>query len=112
MSEVGKLREFVTVEVPTETPDNYGGFTVTWATLAQAWAKVSDQSANHAYHAESLEHRISHKITVREKDVVGINIKCRIIWETRTFHIHGISDPSERDRFLELRCEEGDGAAS
>jgi SPP1 family predicted phage head-tail adaptor len=110
MREIGKLREYIAVENPTETPDSVGGYTVTWSTFANVWAKIEPTNSQHQYHSENLEYRVTHKITIRE--LAGLNIKMRISFENRIFHIRGFRDILERDRFQELLCEEGSGVAS
>lgn len=109
---IGKLREYVTIETPTETADadGTGGFTVSWSTFASVWAKISPVSARVVRSADNNEHRVTHKIRIRE--LAGVTQKMRIAFEGRIFHVRGIADPEERDRFLDLYCEEGDGVAS
>lgn len=107
---LGKLREYVTIEQPTETEDGHGGFAVTWSTFAQVWARIDPVAQRHDYHGDALERRVTHKIIIRE--LSDLTIKMRISFESRIFHILGFADMEERDRFVEIKCHEGDGVAS
>ena len=102
---IGAMRHRITIETPTRVSDGMGGATITWATHATAWSKVEPMSANQVFWARHLEHRVTHKITLRY--VAGITSDMRVSFESRIFHIKGIRDLEERNRFIELTCEEG-----
>lgn len=109
---VGKLREYVAIEQPQETPDTdgLGGIAVFWVPFAFAWARITPVAARTVRAADGNEHRVTHKIRIRE--LPGLTQKMRVLFEGRTFQIRGVLDPEERDRFHDLLCEEGDGVAS
>lgn len=107
---IGKLREYITIETPSESDDGYGGKTVTWSTHASVWAKIDPISAAQTWHADNLEHRVTHKVTIRE--LSGVTAKMRISWESRTFYIRHFREILERDRFVEILAEEGTGVLS
>jgi SPP1 family predicted phage head-tail adaptor len=109
---IGSLREYITIETPTEVDDGQGtgGFTVSWSTFSTAWAQIKPWKSFTMRGADNNEHKITHRIRVRE--LAGISQKMRVSFEGRIFHIHGFYDPGERDRFTDMLCEEGDGVAS
>jgi len=102
---IGKLRERVTIEQPTRASDGQGGYTETWSTLATVWAAIKPVTARETYFGHKLEHRVTHKITIRYRSDIAIQM--RIAQGTRYFQIHGYKNVDERNRFLELLCEEG-----
>lgn len=107
---IGKLREYITIQTPTESDDGYGGKTVSWSTHAQVWAKIDPVSASQKWHAETLEHNVTHRITVRE--VSGLASNMRISWESRVFYVRHFREILERDRWVEILAEEGVGVLS
>ena len=102
----GQLREYITIQTPTRTTDSHGGATVTWATHYQTWANIEPVSAGQQWFGEQLEHRVAHRVWVREPQS-SLNTKMRISWDSRIFHIHGFKDLMEGSRFTELQVEEG-----
>lgn len=101
----GDLRHKITIEQVTRVSDGQGGFTETWSTFAAPWAKVEPLSAGQKLWAESLQHRISHKVTTRY--FAGVTSDMRITWGSRVFHIKGIRNLEEKSRWLEISAEEG-----
>jgi len=104
--EAGKLRHPVTIQTPTRTKDDLGGYTETWATLTETWAWVSPVSGAYAERlvGAKVAAATTHLITIRY--VAGVTTSCRIVFGTRTFDVRGISNLDERDKTLMLACEE------
>lgn len=102
---VGEMKHRITIETPTRSTDGIGGFTSTWATFASAWASITPVAAREDFHASRLEHRVTHKIMIRY--VASVTSNMRVVFGSRTFQIKGIKNLEERNRFLELKCEEG-----
>lgn len=107
-TKTGHLRELITIEQPTRTTDNQGGATIAWSTFSQVWARIEPLSASQVLFSQSLQHRITHRVTIRE--LSGVTTAMRITYGSRTFQIHGIRDLEEKNRFVEIAAEEGAGA--
>lgn len=103
--ESGQLRSRVQIQTRTRTTDSMGGATVTWAEHTSTWAEIVPKGANEAFWAKHLEHRVTHKITIRY--LSGITSDMRILFGTRVFQIKGILNWEEKNRYLILSCEEG-----
>lgn len=100
-----QLDKRITLETPTRTDDGIGGGDITWATFQGAWAKIEPKSANDAFWAKHLEHRVTHKVIIRY--VAGVTSKMRVKYGSRYFAIKGVKNVDEASQFLELNCEEG-----
>ena len=50
---------------------------------------------------------MTHRVTIRHRDAV--TAKMRLKFGTRILNIRAVVNPSERNRTLELLCEEGVG---
>ena len=105
MYRIGNLRYKVDLQGPTRTADGAGGYTEAFTTKAQLYADIRPQNALESYRQGQLQEKVTHKITIRYRS--DINASYKIVYESRTFHIKGIKNMRERDRFLELLCEEG-----
>jgi SPP1 family predicted phage head-tail adaptor len=101
---IGELRHRVRLQARELTGDGGGGFTESWSDLAEIWADIQPVSGNEIGLGEQLQHRISHEVMIRYR--LGVQPGQRLIHDGRTLYIMGIVNPSERNAFLTLRCEE------
>lgn len=102
---VGQLRHYITIESRTLTSDQQGGSTEAWATFANAWAKIEPMSPKQIWYSEQLQHRVTHKFTIRY--IANFDSDMRISFDSRTFHVQGFKDPDELKQWLEISVEEG-----
>lgn len=102
----GKLRNPIEIQQLTNTPDGQGGFNTTWATIyPNVMAKIKPVSGGERMRAMQLNATISHRIFLRYID--GIKPAMRVKFGDRLFQIRLPLNLEERDRWLELHCEEG-----
>lgn len=99
------LRWRITIEQLVLSDDGQGGHSESWSTLATPWAKLEPLSASQIWHAQQLEHRVTHKITIRYRNDIESNM--RILFEGRIFHIKSFRDLESQKRFTEIMAEEG-----
>jgi SPP1 family predicted phage head-tail adaptor len=106
---IGQLRHRVEVQRRNRTADGYGGWTNTWETKGYFYARVEPVSAREALFAMQLDHRITHRVTMRycENPDISPMTDDRIVHKGRTFNIMGVRDIEERIRYFQLDCEEG-----
>jgi SPP1 family predicted phage head-tail adaptor len=100
----GALRNRVTIEAATPTPDGAGGETVTWSSVATAWAAVDTIGAGEAAVAGHTAGVATHRITMRFRDDLAGGM--RVAWRGRTFRVLTASDPDESRRFLVIETLE------
>jgi SPP1 family predicted phage head-tail adaptor len=99
-----KLNKRIVIESKTQTPDDYGGNTVAWATFATVWAQIKPIKWLERFHSEKLENEVTHKIVIRYK--TGIKANMRILYDSRYFQITGITDIDEAKRYIEILAQE------
>ncbi len=104
---IDMLRHRIVIEEVALTGDGLGGQTELYSTHATVWAKIEPVSANQISFSQSLEHRVTHKITVREYSGLVLKSDMRITFESRIFHIRSFRNMLERDKFIEIMAEEG-----
>lgn len=103
-----ELRHKIIIQAENPQTDGGGGEGDPWAaptTVATARARIEPLKGSEQLRAMQLEDKISHLITIRYR--AGIIPKMRIKFGTRLFNIRFVRNPEERNRFLELTCEEG-----
>lgn len=101
---VGALRQRVTIESPVDTPDGAGGFTRSFATLAQVWAKIEATSARDQFVEQRSEQSTTHIVTIRWRG--DVRSQMRLLHRGRKLLIESVVDREEQRRFLICICEE------
>ncbi len=104
MSNPGLLNRRLTLEAPVESADGAGGVMRSFEAVATLWAQVTPVSAAHAFEAERLGARITHRIGLRFAE--DITTKHRLRDGERVFRIVSVRDRDGRKRFLAIEAEE------
>jgi SPP1 family predicted phage head-tail adaptor len=101
----GKLRHLVTIWTPAApTRTDRGAAVPAWTELDQVYADIKPITAREVQIAHGITPTISHKVEIRA--TAGIDTRCKFTLGERTFLIHGIVDPEERGREMNLWCTE------
>lgn len=98
----GSLRHRVMVQEVTRTPDDSGGFTESWATIATVWAHVRASAGR-----ESIERGA---VTVTQRWVVTMRHRAmspqdRLVWGTRVLEVETV-EPDAVEQWLTVRVRE------
>jgi SPP1 family predicted phage head-tail adaptor len=106
---IGSDRHLVTFENPgIATPDPDGGYTEAWTPTTPATWYVSIRPAS----ARDLERTTAGTVTATATHIVHgryhpqVTTKTRMLFEGRIFHVNGVANLEERDREMQLFCEE------
>ena len=101
----GKLRSRIIIERETHTPNDSGGQNITWSTYKKVKALVKPKSGTERVRGMQLESPLTHTITIRyTKDILPTD---RINFNGRYMQIRAVVDIEERNRWIELSCQEG-----
>lgn len=98
----GDLRERLTIQQRTSTPDGQGGRDVEWSTLATVWAKVEPLSGTERVQAGAETAVVSHRVTVRYRS--DFDASYRIVWRRRVLEITALVSPDARREWLVVDC--------
>ena len=104
---IGKMRHQVLLQQPTNTTDAGGGAVKTWSTVDTMFASIKPVSGSEKYRQGKVQELETHHITVRYRTGIGTNY--RVQYQSRNFNIKHIRNIEERNRFLLLVCNEGEG---
>ncbi|QIC08202.1 phage head closure protein [Brevibacillus sp. 7WMA2] len=71
---------------------------------AKVWSSIEPISAKEKLERPDMEQSITHRIRIRYRK--GLTSTMRVIYKDRLFSVESIIDPTERQKELELICEE------
>ena len=101
----GLMRKRISIQHIVKVSDGGGGWDADWVEIDKAWAYIKPLSGTESLVGMQLEDAITHNIVMRYRsDVVPKN---RVVYDGREFNIISAINVEERDRWLQLRCEEG-----
>lgn len=78
----GDLRESVTVESPTETPNDFGEVTMTWSPFAKRRAAVRGMRTDELMNAQGPYTVATHEVQFRY--LPGLTTGMRLVWDSRS----------------------------
>lgn len=101
----GKLRNSITIERETDTPNDSGGQDIIWSQYKKVKAFIKPVSGTERVRGMKLESPLSHSIFIRyTADILPDD---RVKFGSRYMQIRAVINIEERNRWLELSCEEG-----
>lgn len=101
---IGDLNKRITLQYQAKAPDGMGTSTVTWTDIATVWAAIWPVSASEQVKAMGTVQTITHRIRIRYRSV--LKSSWRIKYGNRYFAIVGVTNPEERNEFLDILCKE------
>jgi len=104
---IAELNKRVAIQAEQPTADGAGGYALAWMTCATVWAKIKPSTAKELVASGRLESHVTHTITVRWTKATVITSDMRVLYNGRTFAIHGVVNPNESNKWTVLLAEEG-----
>lgn len=101
---IAALNKRITWQYQTKAPDGMGGFTVSWVDACTVWAAIWPASANEIIAANAPSMVVSHRIRMRWRSTFSPAWRGK--FGTRYFAIVGITNPNERNEWLDVLCKE------
>ena len=104
MLSIGQLDRRIEVKSPTYTTDRYGAETKIYATLYTLWAHLDWKSSRRKEESQEQVQGTDVVFYVRNLgiDITGTD---RIVYDTKTYIIHGIKEIDGREQFLEIETK-------
>ena len=107
----GDLKAKITLQRKARVADGLGGWTETWATVAQPWANWKALSGNELFAAQRINPRVSVKVAIRFRgDAYGApyySPEDRVMYRNREYAIVSVVDPDDGQAWLEMMLAEG-----
>jgi SPP1 family predicted phage head-tail adaptor len=102
---IGAMRHRVMIQSERRTVDTDGSAALAWYDEVEVAADIKPSSGRERFFGMQLEGSITHKITIRYRSDMAP--KKRLLYGSRAFQVRAVINTDERQRFLELLCEEG-----
>lgn len=112
---IGAMRHRVTIQSISRTSDGGGGSSIEWAKVADVYADIQPQSSRESEFGRDNGFRevTTHKVLIRYRS--GLTTAHRLYQSyrsngaqvTRVFNIKGILNIDNKNKILELSCDEG-----
>lgn len=95
--QAGNFNLRMNLQSPSQISDGCGGFTKTWISQFDVWAKIVPLSASLLHMSRGDNSKFSHYIYVRKRE--GFKSGMRFVKGERTFLIETVQDPDETGRY-------------
>ena len=110
---IGKMQHSLALQAKGSSADGGGGSSGAFSTFATTFGRIEAQGGGERFFGDQNEGRTTHKITIRFRR--NLTVAHRILYSftvdgasyTRTFNIRRIENKGERDKYLEILCDEG-----
>ena len=104
MLSIGQLDRRIEVQSPTYTTDSYGGETTVYATTYTLWAHADWKNSKRKEESQEQVQGTDLVFYVRNLGVTILGTY-RIVYDSKTYIIHGIKEIDGREKFLEIETK-------
>ena len=87
---IGRMKEYITVQVKSTTSDGQGGATVSWATLASEWAEATMLSQSRTLSEAGVKFRTAVQFKMRYCADHILSGDHQIVWDGNKYTIHSV----------------------
>jgi SPP1 family predicted phage head-tail adaptor len=108
----GLLREEIELQSKGNTRRAGGGMTTTFTTYATVRAMITPKRASEFARAMKLEQHTTHEIAIRYSPDLSISVGHRVKFGSRYFHITGLMNLEEANKWFIVSCSENPEAAA
>ena len=104
MLSIGQLDRRIEVKSPTYTTDRYGAETKVYATVYTLWAHADWKASRRKEESQEQVQGTDLVFYVRNLGVTILGTY-RIVYDSKTYIIHGIKEIDGREQFLEIETK-------
>lgn len=112
----GDLKHRILIERETQTSDGQGGFSSSWGTHGEAWAKATTGSAASRLYRGEMQHTNTMVFTIRKNQIFTLDTrdseKYRIVHQGKVFSVSSVSDVDYAHDYLDIGCTLFGGVAT
>jgi len=109
MLSIGQLDRRIEVQRPTYTIDRYGAETKVYATIYTLWAHADWKSSRRKEESQEQVQGTNLVFYVRNlgdvKSAFSVLGTYRIVYDSKTYIIHGVKEIDGREQFLEIETK-------
>lgn len=100
---IGKMKEYVTVQVGSTADDGQGGGVVTWSTLSGEWAEATMLSYSRVLSEAGVKFRIAVEFKMRYCSTHILSGEHRIVWNGDPYTVHSVVNNNDKLTVLAYR---------
>lgn len=95
------MRNYVTIQVATRTPDGQGGWTVSWTDTYYEWMKATPMSISKTLDQGGIKYRKAVEFIGRVNNEYILSGEHQIVWGSETFTIYSAT-PDETGEYYKI----------
>ena len=104
----GGMRTRVTFQEAIETKDGAGGQSIAWGGDKYVWGKFSPERGSERFTVDRLQASVGGVLKVRASSYLStVSEAWRVMIKGEPYSISSITNPDQRDRFLEIVVDRG-----
>lgn len=108
MPAIARLRKRVIFQRESRTADGAGGYSLGWTTLCTVWGQNAPEKGRERVAAGRIESDLSGVLVVRSSsETRAVTTSDKVLIDNVAHNIRSISNPDQRNRFLEMVVERG-----
>ena len=104
MPAAGPLRQRLTLQQATSTPNSFNEMVESWTDVATVYGAVEPLRGQEFFAAEQVQSEISVRVRIRYR--IGVAPTMRWKFGTRYLYINAVIDVNERHREIQCMCRE------
>lgn len=104
---IGNMRERVTIQQESRTPDNEGGAAIAWPDIATVYASIRPLSGREQAARGGLEASQMYEVVIRRNPSISVVAALRFVWGSVILNVRNVRNVDERGEFLTCDCESG-----
>lgn len=101
---ISERRSLMTLELPQDRPDGFGGFIRSYVAGPSIWARIAPLKHLFDRSTDQIEQQVTHRVTMRHRSDIDLTKRLRL--GTRVFALRGYYDPDGRRVRLVVWCKE------
>lgn len=101
---ISERRSLLTMELPQDKPDGFGGFIRSYVAGPSLWAKIVPLKHYFDRATEQMEVQVTHRVAIRYRSDIDLTKRFRM--GARIFALRGYYDPDGRRVRLIVWCKE------
>lgn len=104
----GPMRRRITFQEESQTPDGGGGYELAWSDIVTVWGSFQPERGRERIEAGRLAETLGGVIKIRSSAASrAITPGNRAVMSGVSYNIRSISNPDQRNKFLEMTVERG-----
>ena len=101
---ISERRSLLTMELPQDRPDGFGGFIRSYVAGPSIWARIVPMKHLFDRSTDQAELQVTHRVTIRHRTDIDLTKRLRL--GPRIFALRGYYDPDGRRVRMILWCKE------